>query len=257
MKLARALVTTSLSVAISVVAFGCSKGSGSSGSGTTSATNANAPKGGSCMQDKAGLCTEFTENPAGLSEGLCTSLMKGTYSKAACSRDNTIGSCQSKDDATYYYFGNSSGPWTEDAADDCKNIHEGTFTATPGAADTAKAKALPAPDHILASCVQDANTCDDYYGDPIKVGISKSFCDGSGQWNDGKACATDGLVATCLSGGAAHRYYAGYLKKNGVTMDGLASLCKSGSIGYSHFYPAAGAPASGPAVAATKGKKGK
>ncbi len=131
-------VTSTLAVALSVAAIGCSK----SGGGGATAADPNAPKGGSCMQDKAGLCTEFSENPAGLAEGACTSLMKGTFSKASCSKDNTIGSCQAKSDVTYYYFGNASGPWTEDAADDCKTIHEGTFTPTAGAADNAKAKAL-------------------------------------------------------------------------------------------------------------------
>jgi hypothetical protein len=256
----RVFLTTSISLALSIVAFGCSKGSaGITASGDRNGTNANAPKGGSCNEAKAGLCTEFNDNPAGIAEGTCTSVMQGTYAKDACNRANTIGSCASKDDVTYYYFGNAWGPWTEDAADDCKNVHEGTFTATPGASDNAKLQAIPSPDHIEASCVQDANACDDIYGDPIKLSISKSFCDGSGKWNDGKACPTDGLVATCLAGGTAHRYYGSYLKKNGLTMSGLASLCKTSSIGYSHFYPAAGAPvAAGPqGLSAAKGKRGK
>ena len=250
------VTTTAFAVAVSLAAIGCSKGGGASAG--ASAADPNAPKGGSCMQDKAGLCTEFSENPGGLAEGTCTALMKGTYSKASCTRDNTIGACQAKGDATYYYFGNASGPWTEDAADDCKNIHEGTFTATPGAADTAKAKALPTADKILASCTQDTGSCDDEYGDPIKLDISKSFCSAPATWADAKACPTDSLVATCLSGGTAHRYYAAYLKKNGISMADLGNLCKSGSIGYSHFYPAPGAPSAAPVVAAAgKGKKGK
>jgi hypothetical protein len=245
-------VTSTLAIALSVAAIGCSK----SGGGGATASDPSAPKGGSCMQDKAGLCTEFSENPAGLAEGACTSLMKGTFSKASCSKDNTIGSCQAKSDVTYYYFGNASGPWTEDAADDCKTIHEGTFTPTPGAADNAKAKALPTPDKILASCTQDATACDDEYGDPIKVDLSKSFCSAPATWADGKACPTDSLVGTCLSGGTAHRFYAAYLKKNGISMTDLGNLCKSSSIGYSHFYPAPGAPAA-PVVAAASGNKGK
>jgi hypothetical protein len=245
--------TTFAFVALSVAAIGCSKGSGGAGA---SATDPNAPKGGSCMQDKAGLCTEFSDNPGGLAEGTCTAIMKGSYSKASCSRDNTIGACASKGDSTYYYFGNASGPWTEDAADDCKNIHEGTFTPTPGAADTAKAKAIPTPDKILASCTQDATSCDDEYGDPIKLDISKSFCSAPATWADAKACPTDNLVATCLSGGTAHRYYATYLKKNGISMNDLGNLCKSSSIGYSHFYPAPNAPATAPVVAQA-GKGGK
>jgi len=258
MKPSLVLISTSITLALSLAALGCSKGNGGAGASGAAATSAYAPKGGSCLEDKAGLCTEFTENPGGLAEGACTSLMKGTYSKDACPRDNSIGSCQSKSDTTYYYFGNASGPWTEDAADDCKNIHEGTFTPTPGAAETAKQKAMPTADRILASCVQDQTACDDYYGDPIKVDISKSFCEGTGKWNDAKACPTDGLVATCLSGGAAHRYYSTYLKKNGVSMSDLAALCKGGSLGYSHFYPAPGAPTTaGPLAAGKGGKKGK
>jgi len=260
MKPSRIFLTTSISLALSIVAFGCSKGSsGTTASADRSGTDANAPKGGSCNQAKAGLCTEFTDNPAGIAEGTCTSIMQGTYSKSACSRASTIGSCASKEEVTWYYFGNASGPWTEDAAQDCKDIHEGAFTATPGAADNAKANALPTPDRIEASCVKDALSCDDVYGDPIKLSLSKSFCDGSSTWNDGKACPTDGLVATCIAGGTAHRYYGAYLKKNGLSMSGLESLCKTSSIGYSHFYPAAGAPvAAGPqGLSAAKGKKGK
>jgi hypothetical protein len=253
MKPTLALVTA-LSL-VSLAAIGCSKSS--SGTAAAGSANPNAPKGGSCMQDKAGLCTEYSENPGGLAESACTALIKGTYSKDSCSRDNTIGSCQSKGDTTYYYFGNADGPWTEDAADDCKKIHEGTFTATPGAAETAKLKALPTPDHILASCTHDPGSCDDFYGDPIKVSIDKAFCDGDGTWVDGKACPTDGLVATCLSGGAAKRYYAAYLKKNSVSVSGLGTLCAGGSIGYSHFYPAPGAStavATGPKAPPGKGK---
>jgi hypothetical protein len=186
--------------------------------------------------------------------------MKGTYSKNSCSHDNTIGSCKTKDDTIYYYFGNQTGPWTEDAADVCKTIHEGTFTPTPGAADMAKQKALPTPDRILASCVADATSCEDHYGDPIKLQLSKSMCEAPSQWNDGKACPTDNLVATCLSNGTAHRYYATYLKKNGTSMTDLASLCSGTGMLYSHFYPAPGAPAAPTPVVATHkggGRKGK
>jgi hypothetical protein len=104
------IVTSTFAIAVTLAAIGCSKGGGA-GAGAT-ATDPNAPKGGSCLQDKAGLCTEFSENPGGLAEGTCTALMKGTYSKSSCPKDNTIGTCQAKTDATYYYFGNASGPWT-------------------------------------------------------------------------------------------------------------------------------------------------
>jgi hypothetical protein len=256
MKPAHALLTASISLALSLAALGCSKGSG--GGSTTATTDPNAPKGGSCMQSGVGLCSEYADNMGGIAEGACTTLLKGTYSKGSCSRDNSIGSCQAKDEVTYYYFGNESGPWTEDAADECKTIHEGTFKPTPGAAETAKQKALPTADHILASCVADTTSCEDHYGDPIKLQLSKSMCDGTGQWNDGKACPTDGLVATCLSNGTAHRFYATYLKKNGVSMSDLASQCSTTGMLYSHFYPAPGAPTAAPVVATRKGgKKGK
>ena len=64
-------------------------------------------------------------------------------------------------------------------------------------------------------------------------------------------------MATCLSGGTAHRYYATYLKKNGISMADLGNLCKSSGIGYSHFYPTPGAPTAPVVAAAGKGKKGK
>jgi hypothetical protein len=106
--------------------------------------------------------------------------------------------------------------------------------------------------------VADTTSCEDHYGDPIKLQLSKSMCDGTGQWNDGKACPTDGLVATCLSNGTAHRFYATYLKKNGVSMSDLASQCSTTGMLYSHFYPASGAPTAAPVVATRKGgKKGK
>ena len=202
---------------ISLAAVGCSH-KGSDGQGGAAA---NGPKGGSCMQDKAGLCTEYADNPAGMAESVCTSLIKGTYSKNACPRDNSLGSCLSKDDTTFYYFGNASGPWTEDATEDCKTIHEGTFTAVAGASEIAKQKALPTPDRILASCQHTQGSCDDYYGDPIKLAISKSLCEGDGTWADGKACPADGLAATCLSGGTAHRYYPAYLKSTSTSMTEL------------------------------------
>ena len=167
MKLAHALVTASISLALSLAALGCSKGSGAGS--TTATSDPNAPKGGSCMQSGVGLCSEYADNMGGIAEGACTTLLKGTYSKGSCSRDNSIGSCQAKDEVTYYYFGNESGPWTEAAADECKTIHEGTFKPTPGAAETAKQKALPTADHILASCVADTTSCEDHYGDPIKL----------------------------------------------------------------------------------------
>jgi hypothetical protein len=248
---------------VPIAATGCSKSGGSASGGGGAAASAEAPKGGSCLEDKAGLCTEYSDNPGGVAESACTMLMKGTYTKNACPRDNTIGSCQSKGDTTYYYFGNASGPWTEDAEADCKSTHEGTFTATAGAADLAKQKALPTPDRILASCSHDPTTssCNDYYGDSVTLSLSKSLCTDDGTWNDGKACPTDGLVATCLSGGAAHRYYAPYLKKTGTSMNDLATLCKDSSIGYAHFYPGVasasgvGAPATPPKLASGKGRK--
>jgi len=245
------VVVTTLALA-SLAAAGCSK---KGGSASADGTAANAPKGGSCLEDKVGICTEYAENPMGIAESACTSLVKGTYSKNACSHDNTIGSCLSKGDSIYYYFGNAEGPWTEDAADNCKTLHDGTFTATAGAAETAKQKALPTPDRIQASCAHDDGSCEDVYGDPIKLGLSKSLCEGNGTWSEGKACATDNLVATCLSSGTAHRYYTAYLKKSSMSASDLAGLCTGGGLGYSHFYPAPGVSMAPPAkVAAGKGK---
>jgi hypothetical protein len=235
----------------SVLVAGCSKSAATGGDSGTAAA-ANGPKGGSCMEPQAGICTNFAENPGGIAESVCTGMSKGTYGQSACPTDNSIGSCAAKGDTIYYYFGNSSGPWTEDAASDCKTIHEGTFTATAGAADTAKQKALPTPDRIQASCQQQAGTCDDYFGDPIKVGMSKSFCAPDGTLSDGKACPTDGLVATCLTGGKAQRYYQAYMKKTSTTMAAAEDQCKNGSLSFSHFYPVPGA-----VVASATGKPGK
>jgi hypothetical protein len=245
------VVVTALALA-AISATGCSK---KSGGASADGTAANAPKGGSCLEDKVGVCTEYAENPMGIAESACTSLVKGTYSKNACSHDNTLGSCASKGDTIYYYFGNSEGPWTEDATENCKTIHDGTFTATAGAAETAKQKAMPTADRIQASCAHDDGSCEDEYGDPIKLGMSKSFCEGGGTWADGKACPSDNLVATCLSSGTARRYYATYLKKNSMSAADLAGLCTGSGLGYSHFYPAPGVSIAPPAKVATgKGK---
>ena len=260
MKLALSSVTVAAPILLvtSLAVIGCSKSSGGSAG---AAAQVAGPKGGSCAETKEGLCTEFGENPGGIAEGACTSLMKGTYSKASCSHDATIGSCASKDgDVVYYYFGNASGPWTEDAAADCKSIHEGTFTATAGAADTAKQKALPTADRIGGNCVHEDGSCDDYFGGEMKLGLSKTFCDAPAKWTDGQACPTDNLAASCLSAGEVHRYYTPAMKKAHLSVNDVASLCKSGTLGFSHFYPAAGAapaPTQTAVAAAGKAKKTK
>jgi hypothetical protein len=225
----------SLTVVVLALVTGCSKGSGSSG-GTAAA---NGPKGGSCMQAQAGICQNFSDNPGGIAEGTCTSLLKGTYAKTACATDNTIGSCAAKDgDTVYYYVGNATAPWPDDAAADCKMTHEGTFTATAGAAEVAKQKALPTADKIQASCMTSFGLCDDYFGDPMSVGIKTSMCTApDGTLAQGKACPTDDLVATCLTPGKAERYYASYMKKTGTTLASAEDLCKNSTIvGTGHFY---------------------
>jgi hypothetical protein len=241
-----ALGTVSLAL-LSLVTLGCSKGSGSSATGSTAsatAAGANAPKGGSCMEPQAGICTNFADNPGGIAETVCTGMSKGTYGKAACSTDSSVGSCLGKDGNTVvYYFGNSVAPWQDDAAADCKSSHEGTFTATAGAADTAKQKAVPTADKIAASCVQSFGLCDDYFGDPLMVGVKKSLCSApDGTLSDGKACSTDGLVATCLTPGKAERYYASYMKKTSTTLAAAEDQCKNSTlVGTAHFYPEPGA----------------
>jgi hypothetical protein len=232
-----------------LVVVGCSKKDApTAAGGGTSATSG--PKGGSCVEANSGVCTEYDDNTAGLAEAAC-GITKGTYGPAACSHDKTIGTCAGKGQTVYYYFANARAPWTEDAADDCKTSVEGTFTATPGAADQAKQNALPPASFITASCVHPEGYCEDILGTSIAADLDKSMCQADGTYNAGTACSTDKLVGTCLAMHKAKRFYTDYLKKTSSTPKELEKLCSEAALGYAHWYPAAGA-----AVAAAPSAKG-
>ena len=236
-------------VVCALVVVGCSKkDAATAADGGTTATSG--PKGGSCVEATSGVCTEYADNTAGLAEAACT-ITKGTYGQAACSHDKTIGTCAGKGQTVYYYFGNARAPWTDDAADDCKSTVEGTFTATPGAADQAKQNALPPASFITASCVHPEGYCEDILGTSIAADMDKSMCQADGTYNAGAACSTDKLVGTCLAMHKAKRFYTDYLKKTSSTPKDLEKLCSEAAIGYAHWVPAAGA-----AVAAAPSGKG-
>lgn len=262
MKLSTLAVLASVSSLL--VAAGCSKKeedkaatttvNGASSPAAGGAAKGPAPKGGSCKQEKEGLCTEFSENPLGAMEALCSGMLKGQYTKEACPRENLLGTCQAKTDATFYYIANSAGPWPADAADHCKLTHEGTFAVAPGVETIAKEKALPAANRITASCVQNDGSCEDIVGDSITMDLQKEMCASTGSWVDGKACPTDGVVASCLTKNKVTRYTASYAKKNGVPLKNLAEGCKSDGLIFAHWYPTAGAEAAAPAGKALAGK---
>lgn len=243
-------LTTHGIVTLSIVlSVGCNFAKNNDASATTvnsGTPGVAAPKGGSCKQPKTGLCTEFASNPFGASEGLCTSIMEGTYAaREGCARENLVGTCQSKANATYYYFANSAGPWPADAKDDCTTIHEGTFTEAAGAAETAKQKALPGADRIAASCSNKDGSCEDILGGGFGASMSKDICQSSdGKWSDGKACSSENVAASCLSKGKVTRYPVGFGgKKGGTSLKDVESFCKGDGLAFSHWYPNAALPA--------------
>lgn len=239
-------------VVCALVVVGCSKKEApTAGGGGTAAPVG--PKGGSCAEPASGICTEFADNTANLAEAACT-MTHGTYGPGACSHDKTIGTCEGKGETVYYYFANARGPWTEDAADDCKTGTEGTFTATSGAADLAKQNALPPASFITASCVHPEGYCEDILGTSIAADLDRSMCQTDGTYSAGAACSSDKLVGTCLSMHKAKRFYADYAKKTGSSPKALEKLCTDSAIGYAHWYPAPGASV---VAAATPPKAGK
>jgi hypothetical protein len=248
----------------------CGKPSGKTdGTGTATVTSANAPKGGSCMEEKSGICTEYSDNPLGFAEAACKDMYKGTYQKTSCPTDKLIGTCQRKSekdgkpgDKEFYYFGNGKAAWTDDAKEDCEKnpLLPGTFSAQAGNEQAAKDNAIPKPDHISASCQKKDGTCEDITG---RLGeLEKSFCEdgGNGTYNDGKTCATENLVGSCVKHGKVERHYTANLK--GTSMKSLQKDCEDLSIlGKNHWYPgpaapAAGAPAAKAAAPAAKPKTG-
>lgn len=243
----KTLGIAALSVLLSVGCnFAAKKDEATATTVTSGTPRVAATKGGSCKQPMTGLCTEFAENPFGASEGLCTSILEGTFAaKEGCARENLVGTCQTKASATYYYFANSVGPWPKDAKQDCTTIHEGTFTEAAGAAETAKQKALPAADRIVASCSNKDGACEDFLGGGFGVSMSKDICQSSeGKWNDGKACPSENIAASCLSKGKVTRYPVGFGKKGGTSLKDVEGFCSGEGLAFSHWYPNAALPAS-------------
>lgn len=254
---------STVAFALSLVAVAAcgkpTKGSAAGATGSATLTNAAAaPKGGSCMEEKTGICTEYSDNPLGFAESACKDMFKGTYSKNACPTQNLIGTCQKKDDKNpnggdkeFYYFGNSKGAWLDDAQADCEKnpLTPGKFTAQPGVEQAAKDNALPKAANITASCVKKDGTCEDITG---RLGeLEKSFCEdgGSGTYKDGQACPTENLVGSCIKQGKVSRYYTASLK--GQSVKSLTKECEDFAlVGKNHWYPGPAAPAAAAAPAA-------
>lgn len=236
------------SIGILVFGSGClpsKDGVGDKKESTTTVSSAAAgpaPKGGSCKQPTEGVCTEFAENPLGASETLCTSMLGGTYSKDACARENLLGTCATKEkNVTYYYFGNSRGPLPADAKGSCSTMEDGTFTVAPGAEAAARDKAMPSADRIAASCIEKDGSCVDFVGSPTSMALNQSMCDGT--WQAGKACATEGVLGSCVSRGQVRRYTARSLKASYMTLADVEKLCNTDGFAYEHFFKATNAVA--------------
>lgn len=234
-------------VSVGLLAAACGKPSGKGApgeAGSATVTSGLAPKGGSCLEEKAGLCHEYTENPLGMAEGLCKDLLKGTYSKNACPTADLVGTCKKKDgDKTLYYFANSHAAWVEDAKKDCEKnpLAEGaTFTAAPGAEEAAKTKAIPTPNKISGSCANpDGTVCEDHFGEHMD--LDKEACSAMKLTWSTTPCATEELYGSCLERGKVTRYYKKMTKLTKASA--MQNYCESNSsefLGAAHWYPAPG-----------------
>jgi hypothetical protein len=259
MSIVRPVIFVSFAI-MGLTVAACGKPGKDGQAGSASVTSAPVPKGGSCNVEKQGICEEYADSALGLAEGACKSLMKGTYAKAACSTQNLMGVCETKDEKKFYYFGNSVAPWVSDAKEDCEKnaITPGKFTAQPNAEEQAKTKALPSPDKISASCTLSDGQCEDIIVDALDM--EKSSCESSQGKYATSACPTAGLVGSCVKRGKVVRYYEKQLKTQ--KMSELQNWCDSNGILFGHFYPdpnapkaPAAAPAGKPAAKAAKAKK--
>ena len=255
---------TTLTTRLSVVSFtvvaialaACGKPSGDK-PGQATTTSAKAPKGGSCMEENAGLCSEYNDNPLGMAEGACTGMFKGKYAKTACPTENLMGICEKKDEKEFYYFGNSQGAWVEDAKKDCeKSITPGKWIAQPNVEQAAKDKAIPAASHIAGSCTKKNGQCDDHHGRSLGD-LAKSMCEsgGDGTWAT-TPCPTAEVVGSCVKHGKVSRYYPAALKSSKVKE--LKTDCED-AISEGHWYPGPAAPANeeaAPAAAKVGAKQG-
>ncbi len=231
--------------AFSVALLACGKpgaSSNSSPAASATLTSAAAPKGGSCNEAKAGICTEYSDNPLGIAESACKEMFAGTYAKAACPSENVLGYCtKDKGDKQYYYFGNGVAAWVDDAKKDCEQnpLTPGKFTVatTANIEQLAKDKALPTSDRIAGSCVHKDGSCDDVVGRMAE--LEKQFCEDAGGKFGTTACSADALVGSCVKHGKVSRFYSANLKTN--TVKQLTTDCED-SLGQGHWYEGPAAP---------------
>lgn len=246
-------VVSSLSL-VALASTGCRKSKGEDGkSGAATVTSAAVPKGGRCLLESAGTCTEYKDNALGLAESACKDLMKGSYAKESCPTAELMGVCERKGDKKFYYYGGST-PWVSDAQESCEKdgLEPGKFTAQPGAEQIAKDKTLPAASRIQGSCVTSSGTCEDLYGEMFEM--QKSMCEQFDGKFSSSPCTTEKLVASCVKNGKVERLYEKDLKLQKLSE--LQNSCEKYAIPFGHFYPnpdAAAAPAK-PALAGAKAK---
>ncbi len=250
MSIVRPVIFVSFAI-VGLTVAACGKPTSKDGqAGATTVTSAPVPKGGSCNVEKQGICEEYADSALGLAEGACKSLLKGSYAKAACSQQNLMGVCETKDEKKFYYFGNSVAPWVSDAKEDCEKnaITPGKFTAQPNAEEQAKTKALPAADKISNHCMEETGQCEDIIVDPLDM--EKQSCESGGGTYGAGACPTAGLVGSCVKRGKVVRYYEKALKSQ--KMSDLQTFCDSNGILFGHWYADPNAPTAAPAAKAAK-----
>lgn len=233
-RLSTFVVVSSLSV-IALASTGCRKPKGAEGKpGSATVTSATAPKGGSCLLENAGTCTEYQDNALGLAETSCKDLMKGSYSKESCPTAELMGVCERKGDKKFFYYGGST-PWVSDAQEACEKdgLEPGKFTAQPNAEQIAKDKALPTASRIQGSCVSSSGSCEDLYGEMFDM--QKSMCEQFDGKFSSSPCTTEKLVASCVKRGKVERLYEKDLKFQ--KLSDLQNSCEKYAIPFGHFYP--------------------
>jgi hypothetical protein len=207
------------------------------------------------MQEQRGICIEYEENTLGLSEAGCKSMLKGTYSKAACKSADLLGTCQvsgAAPEKTFYYFGNTQATWVSDAKADCEDSPtrstKGKFTEQPGAEAAAKEKGLPPQSRVIASCAM-TDMCEDYFYDALDM--QKDTCEAVKGTYAKTPCPMTDVVGSCVQRDKVSRYSKSLAKK--TTLSAIEKMCNStDSFTWGHYYPNGG----GSAVAAGGGGGG-
>jgi len=201
--------------------------------GRASLQAANTPAGGTCLQEAAGACSEFSQSGLAFASSSCKTLLRGTYSTGGtCPRANLMATCEKKSGTKYYYLGGSL-PWVSDAKAACEKDGEpGKFTAEPNAEETAKAKALPTPGQITGSCTSAYGACEDLHGELAEV--HKTTCTRLNGTFSTAPCSSDRLVGSCVKNGSVERYYERDLKLHTVAQ--LADICEKLATPFGHFY---------------------